>query len=1091
MKEKFYTYNGLNYKRANDQWFYYNPNYKSWTYIGQADGTGGPGSFSVNGISVENSGNLENYFKQSAYVKNDWWKESSTDPTLPKKTTTPEAYKEKRNQVLANPLVTTQQKINYAKGSPLVDTPEVVKTLTKQLEVEKIQKQKEADLKAKEDARQSYLRTSGSDNTRVNNINFDALPKIPTIEEKLQEYETITRAQKNEARRIVNSGEFAEHFPQLKDYYLSKENSYRPGGPLTMEEIVLEQMRTNPNFFQTLDDRKFEDFKKREQAAYDDMNFLEKGVNFLLATAADPIQTPWNLLTRGEGPLAYQGYMSVDPELLGDDYQYYDRMTHKSDGLMSGMNDIINYVNPFRSSVSLGHNLAQGDYGEAAFDAATIIPAFKAGKYAFKNLGKVMKANPTSVVSNLAKRNVISPSTVQSLATNTSPFLKRLSRNATLERGLIGYGGYEGATHFAPEAIKAYSEGDIGKGNENLLMAAMMGIPLLGEAKAVNRFARTEPALQKFMPFGKMKTSTPVMSEAELASEAGLAQASYADDLASTNKSEPKSYEYGADPEYEYRLLDEQGKAHMLKKYPNAEQKSITRDLGVPTQEGSIYNEGIAGQAQAFEDSTEFAVNWGLKDPEKYKQMIANTDEIDNVNNELYKLNNGKETKDAADAVRPVNEAIVQEYLNLKNITIDEFYMGSKVDTSDYGAFFNKRLFELFKQDPKIAENFKRYQDIINKRESLIAKKDKLVQDKAALAEDAVDPIFKQKVQELYRQAGYPEDQIPKNAFGSKSLIKDFGKERAYLVEMDYRDPLSEPSFDALPPGDQMHLANSWKGIAGVNTPRSTITLGSRVNEPIWMQVRKKMQPIKYEEPVPEHLQWPSQDFNYFKPSTWFKKDKTWQREKLDYPDEPVLVGVHNKIRYSPEDIGGVNVHEFGHDYQKFYDSWGNILTEFDPTLAYYTSHSKNPIAKRFKDAMVEGKVKTSKDSRGLSYDDDTWLSSPNELHSELMKARYKLYTQIKAQRPEKSQKEIMDYIKNAEATDNASVYEYYFKTLDKHFKESTTPREKKELLKLLPVLIPAVGYGIIEGMNQDMETEIPQNRYGGNIKNLSKFIRK
>jgi hypothetical protein len=46
-------------------------------------------------------------------------------------------------------------------------------------------------------------------------------------------------------------------------------------------------------------------------------------------------------------------------------------------------------------------------------------------------------------------------------------------------------------------------------------------------------------------------------------------------------------------------------------------------------------------------------------------------------------------------------------------------------------------------------------------------------------------------------------------------------------------------------------------------------------------------------------------------------------------------------------------------------------------------------------------------------------------------------------------------------------------------------------LIKLLPVAIPAVGFGIMEGMKNGTESETPQNRYGGNIKTLSKFIRK
>jgi hypothetical protein len=46
---------------------------------------------------------------------------------------------------------------------------------------------------------------------------------------------------------------------------------------------------------------------------------------------------------------------------------------------------------------------------------------------------------------------------------------------------------------------------------------------------------------------------------------------------------------------------------------------------------------------------------------------------------------------------------------------------------------------------------------------------------------------------------------------------------------------------------------------------------------------------------------------------------------------------------------------------------------------------------------------------------------------------------------------------------------------------------ERKSLIKLLPALIPAAGLGVMEGMNN----EKPQNKYGGNIKTLSKFIKK
>ena len=302
---------------------------------------------------------------------------------------------------------------------------------------------------------------------------------------------------------------------------------------------------------------------------------------------------------------------------------------------------------------------------------------------------------------------------------------------------------------------------------------------------------------------------------------------------------------------------------------------------------------------------------------------------------------------------------------------------------------------------------------------------------------------------------------------------------------MNYIDPLSEPSFAALSDADQMTLANDWQNIGGVRTGESTITLASKVHEPQFYTVRRRDW-----NPVTTLLEEPK-EYTPWKPWTWKNKNFV-PRSRVDfepfYHDEPTLIEAHIKTAASPEYVGGVNAHELGHDYQKFYNNWGSLLGEYDPAVGYFTSSSKNPIAQRFKDAMVEAKPVdpvTGKRAEG------TWSSAPIELHSELMKARYDFYTEMKAAKPELSQKQIIDIIKNGEASDNAEIYDFYLKKLSNHFKESTPPRERKELIKLLPVLIPAVGYGVMEGMNQDVETGTPQNRYGGNIKTLSKFIRK
>lgn len=1065
MKE--YNYNGIRYKRDNNgQWQYFDPTYNKWVYTYY-------NAPSINGTAVYDSDYLEKAFK----AKDPWLKETTTQKVEQDALNAKKA--QDRSSMLNNPLIPTDVKIKQiSNNAPTVENANTLKQLQvqKQKEDEKAAKQRQLD--QQEEARIQALRTSGSDNTRVNNM---TIPEFE-IKNPIEEWETITKAQKREASRIVNTGDFAKHFPELRDYYLSKENSHRPGGPLTMEEIVLEKIRTDPNFFQTLDNRKFEDFKKREQAAYDDMNFFEKGVNFVLATAADPIQTPWNLITRGEGPLAMQGYMSVDPELLGDDYQYFERMTHKDDGLMSGLNDMVNFVNPFRAAVSTGHNLAQGNYGEAAWDAATIIPAFKGAKLATKGFKTAMKANPTSVANYLAKKNVISPSTVTALANDASPLMKRLSRNATVERALIGYGGYEGATHFAPEAIKAYSKGDIGKGNENALMALMAGLPIVGEASAVNRFARTEPALQKFIPVGKMKSSTPVMSEtSEFAPVFADAE------NAASYQTRYKTYRKN-DPYNEYEPLTKDEYAAIQQENPNIVKKQTTIDRGVPLDENPIYSEGVQGQIEAFDDSSDFAINWGVKDIDEYNSIVKNNDELSRINKKIDFIVNNKDNKDIVQKASDINKTILDKFLESKNITFDEFVQSTThFDPTEFAQFENQQLSTMAAENPELINILKDAEMLQQRRSALFSKKRQLVSQIAESAESAIDPVFKEKVKELYRLAGIPENQIPTKAFEkSQTLISDFGKGRAKLVEMNQYDPLSDPAFRSLPDQDQMYLANEWARINGVRTTDSTITLGSSVSDPLYYKVQRRPEiEVSY---VPIE---PPREFTPWKPWTWKNRNfvpRTKAEFKEVYKEDPTLLEETEIIRRSPEAIGGTNVHEFGHDYQNFYNRWADVISKYDPDYDYVVPSEHNAIAKRFKDALIEP---TLKDPKTGTRSPGTWTSSPIELHSNLMKARYEYYLKLKKAKPELSQKQIINMIKNGEAADNAEIYDFYIQQLSKHFKESTPPRERKELLKILPVLIPAIGYGVMEGMNQDMETETPQNRYGGNIKKLSKFIRK
>ena len=103
------------------------------------------------------------------------------------------------------------------------------------------------------------------------------------------------------------------------------------------------------------------------------------------------------------------------------------------------------------------------------------------------------------------------------------------------------------------------------------------------------------------------------------------------------------------------------------------------------------------------------------------------------------------------------------------------------------------------------------------------------------------------------------------------------------------------------------------------------------------------------------------------------------------------------------------------------------------------------------------------------------------------MKDRYKVYNNSKAEQPEMSQRDIINWIKEGEARGDDNIFDFYIRELNRHFKPETTNAVRKALIKMLPVLIPAAGFGVTKGM----DNETPQNKYGGNVKTLSKFIKK
>lgn len=176
--------------------------------------------------------------------------------------------------------------------------------------------------------------------------------------------------------------------------------------------------------------------------------------------------------------------------------------------------------------------------------------------------------------------------------------------------------------------------------------------------------------------------------------------------------------------------------------------------------------------------------------------------------------------------------------------------------------------------------------------------------------------------------------------------------------------------------------------------------------------------------------------------------------------------------KFPPSNIKSTVVHEAGHSAQNIgdYNRFGNLTTVYSPDFKYYTSNPSTAIGQRFKNAL-----RTPTKPSGDSYSHRTWLSSPNELHSDLMSARSNMYDDFLKQG--KNPEEAMDLLQNP----SDETLDALIKTggLDQFFKQSRwgksrVPIEtKRDLLRMLPAAVPlTVG-----------ATALQQQKDGGVIK--------
>jgi hypothetical protein len=176
-----------------------------------------------------------------------------------------------------------------------------------------------------------------------------------------------------------------------------------------------------------------------------------------------------------------------------------------------------------------------------------------------------------------------------------------------------------------------------------------------------------------------------------------------------------------------------------------------------------------------------------------------------------------------------------------------------------------------------------------------------------------------------------------------------------------------------------------------------------------------------------------------------------------------------------PSQISGVTAHEYNHTVQEI-NNWGQVTSTFDPEYGYYVPNKETEIGRMFADAMVEPKKLKN---LGDKNDYQTWLSSPNELHSELGKARFQVYTNYR--KSGISHEEAMNYLKNPD--DELLDYLLKHGDLEKHFKKTTKRDIKHELLRLMPVAVPAavaVGTAMSQEQEDKPSTLRPVYKKGG-----------
>lgn len=326
------------------------------------------------------------------------------------------------------------------KAAPTVENAQKIKTLQTQA---KKDDEFAARVKEKEEAeRQQMLldRQVGKESTNVVQPIITDGPKTfdPIAEQKAREKELTKLLATGDAAKLLG----AEYLQQAGT-----------ADGISMRDMLNQRLVNNPNqFYADLEEAKYQDFLNKEQKAYDNMAWYDKGINELGNFIADPVHTGATWLG-GNRTLINQAAGVRDFE--NPNVDNYHKATGYEDDYA---NKMFNWINPGASGADANVHYRQGS-PLAALDMAAAI--FKA-----KVASQGLKATSQEIGS----------------------YLKQpiLGTGVTGNQLLKGYSAYEGATKYLPRAYNSYDKffntndgtyADLGEGIYNTLKLGTSILP--------------------------------------------------------------------------------------------------------------------------------------------------------------------------------------------------------------------------------------------------------------------------------------------------------------------------------------------------------------------------------------------------------------------------------------------------------------------------------------------------------------------------------------------------------------------------------------------------------------------------------------